>query len=296
MDTSMSTSPITNVSDTALWVATYRAGESERSDALFHDPYARRLAGERGEAIVRAMPRGRSMGWPMVVRTAVMDELILRAVDREGVDTVVNLASGLDARPFRLPLPAALRWFDVDLPPMLEYKRSALQHEVPRCALEFVPADLSDPTARRTVLDRVNAGSRTTLVVTEGLLIYLPADAVRSLAADLAAQPTFRWWLTDLAGPKLLKMLEKTWSPVLRKGNAPLQFAPAESTAFFEPFGWREAEFRPTWTESLRLKRTVPMAWFWNLLGTLAPRRVREEQLRMSGIAFLERERVKGTA
>lgn len=72
--------PITHVSDTARWVAIYRAMESERSDALFRDPYARRLGGARGEEIVRAMPRGRAMAWPMVVRTAVMDELIVRAV------------------------------------------------------------------------------------------------------------------------------------------------------------------------------------------------------------------------
>lgn len=42
-----STSPITNVADTAFWVAVARAHESERPDALFHDPYARLLAGER---------------------------------------------------------------------------------------------------------------------------------------------------------------------------------------------------------------------------------------------------------
>ena len=50
-----SASPIRNVSDTARWVAIYRAMESERPDALFHDPFARRLGGERGEAIAKAM-------------------------------------------------------------------------------------------------------------------------------------------------------------------------------------------------------------------------------------------------
>src|SRR5437773_1190282 len=45
------TTAIRSVSDTALWVAMYRAYESERADALFSDPYARRLAGPRGEAI-----------------------------------------------------------------------------------------------------------------------------------------------------------------------------------------------------------------------------------------------------
>ena len=100
---------IRNVSDTARWVAFYRAMESERPDAIFRDPFARRLAGEEGEAIVEAMPKGRQFAWPMIVRTAVLDELILRAIERDGVDTVLNLAAGLDTRPYRLPLPGSRR-------------------------------------------------------------------------------------------------------------------------------------------------------------------------------------------
>src|ERR1700756_898451 len=98
----MTTGPIAHVSDTARWVALYRAMESERPDALFRDPYARRLAGERGGQILQSMRRGRTWAWPMIVRTAVMDEVILRAVTRYGADTVLNLAAGLDTRPFRL--------------------------------------------------------------------------------------------------------------------------------------------------------------------------------------------------
>ncbi len=67
-----------DVSDTALWVACYRAEEAERPDALFRDPYARRLAGERGPQIVCSLPwgMGKRMGWPMVVRTAVVNDII----------------------------------------------------------------------------------------------------------------------------------------------------------------------------------------------------------------------------
>jgi O-methyltransferase involved in polyketide biosynthesis len=57
-----------NISDTARWVATYRADESEREDALFHDPFARRLAGERGQAIANSVARRRE-SWPFVTRT-----------------------------------------------------------------------------------------------------------------------------------------------------------------------------------------------------------------------------------
>ena len=42
-----SANPIRHISDTALWVAVYRAEESERADAVFRDPYARRLLADR---------------------------------------------------------------------------------------------------------------------------------------------------------------------------------------------------------------------------------------------------------
>ncbi len=96
---------IENISDTARWVAVYRAMETERQDAIFRDPFAARLAGEKGQAIVDTMKRGRQMAWAMIVRTAVFDEII-EAQIRAGVDQIVNLAAGLDARAWRMKLPA----------------------------------------------------------------------------------------------------------------------------------------------------------------------------------------------
>jgi hypothetical protein len=133
---------LANISDTARWVAMYRVMESERKDALFHDPFARRLAGARGEEILAAMPRGRSFAWPMIVRTSLFDEIILRLAGQ--IDTVLNLAAGLDARPYRLDLPPSLKWIDVDLPPMIDYKRGMLADQKPRCEMEYVALDLAD--------------------------------------------------------------------------------------------------------------------------------------------------------
>ena len=280
--------PIRNVSDTALWVAIYRAMESERADALFHDPYARRLGGERGEAIVAAMPGGKSTSWPMVVRTAVMDEIVLRCV-QQGAMTVLNLAAGLDARPYRLPLPSSLRWLHVDLPDMVDYFRTRMENETPRCALEFIAADLREADARREVFTRA-AAHGPVLVITEGLLVYLEAEQVAGLARDLHDLAQARWWLTDLASPMLLKLLARRWQPKLSAGNAPFRFGPAEGTAFFAPHGWREAEFRSTWDESWRLKRTMRGAWLWKLLSRFQSRQRYEAGRRMSGIVLLEAE------
>jgi methyltransferase (TIGR00027 family) len=286
-------SHIRNVSDTAHWVAMYRAMESDRRDALFRDPYARRLAGPRGEAIVQTMPRGRAFAWAMIVRTAVMDEIILRAVNRDGVRTVANLAAGLDARPWRLDLPLKLTWLDVDLPDIQQYKRDALQGEKPQCQLEWVPADLAHSDARRSVLAKVASSPGPALVITEGLLIYLEREQVMALATDLAATPTLRWWLLDIASPGLLKMMGRTWGKGVSQ-SAPFKFAPEEDTAFFEPAGWKEVEYRSMFDESLRLKRTMRFARFWSVVGrvmTVFNPRKREEFKRFSGIVLMERRR-----
>src|ERR1051326_1679773 len=106
----MSDATITHISDTARWVAYYRAMETMRPDAIFKDPYAERLAGPEGKKIVETLKRGRQMAWAMIVRTAVFDELIYEAIRGKQVDLVINLAAGLDARPWRMDLPANLRW------------------------------------------------------------------------------------------------------------------------------------------------------------------------------------------
>ena len=67
---------IRDISDTARWVAVYRARESERPDAVFTDPFARALAGERGERIAQAMPFGEQTAWAFIARTVAFDRLI----------------------------------------------------------------------------------------------------------------------------------------------------------------------------------------------------------------------------
>jgi len=176
----------------------------------------------------------------------------------------------------------------VDLPDMIAYRQEHLANVTPVCIHEHVVADLTDREAR-AVLARVEGGRGSAMVITEGLLVYLTSELVRALADQLHEVRTMRWWLTDLGTPLLLKMLRRNWQSHLTAANAPMQFAPAEGTSFFEPSGWREAEFRSVWLESQRLGRTMPLSWLWNVLSRLRSRKTREAYQRMSGIVLLER-------
>src|SRR5438046_9006289 len=172
--------------------------ESERPDALFRDPYARKLAGERGERILASLPKGLAWAWPMIVRTAVLDELILRTIERDRVDTVLNLAAGLDARPYRLPLASTLRWVEADFPDVIAYNQEQLEGEQPVCVLERVGIDLTDVGRRRALFSRIAATSRHTLVVSEGLLVLLTTAQVAALASELAAPERFSGCVDEL--------------------------------------------------------------------------------------------------
>jgi methyltransferase (TIGR00027 family) len=260
-----------DVSDTARWVAYFRALESERPDALFRDPYARRLAGERGRSIVEGLPKG-PLSWSLAVRTRVFDELIVDGV-RDGVRIVLNLAAGLDVRPYRLPLPAEVRWIETDLPGIVGFKNEALSGERPTCPVERIALDVADLNARREVLATVSHSAERVLVITEGLLVYLDAKEVASLADDLHRHlPNARWLLENIS-PEILARQQRLWRNRLRVAGAEHKFAPPEGLAFFEPHGWVPQSTRFLLDEARRLGREMPMAWLMRLASVLAPRR-----------------------
>lgn len=280
---------IRKVSDTALWVAMYRALESERPDALFHDPYARELAGERGQQILEHLPKAH-LALPMVVvRTQVLDELIQDAVEQDGFDTVLNLACGLDTRPYRLTLPAGLRWVEADLPEMIEYKSARLKDARAFCRLERYPVDLTNAEQRRALFARVGAAANRVLVITEGLLQYLSEEQVKTLAADLHQVTAFQRWFTDLVSPRALKMTQRVYTRRPLATQVQFQFGPKQHVEFFRPLGWTPLKFHSLWDQSRRLKRSIRGAALVNVLLTLIPG-ARAQGRKMGGIVVLERQ------
>ena len=234
---------IRDVSDTARWVAVYRARETEREDAVFRDPFARALAGERGEQIAAAMTFTDDKAWSFLARTYLFDRFITRLV-QHGADMVVNLAAGLDARPYRMELPASLQWVEVDLPDILDYKEEIIGDAKPVCELERVRLDLTNEDGRRGLFRDLGRRAKHVVVIAEGLVIYLMPDEVASLARDLAGPPAFQHLALDLASPGLIEMMKKSMGDSVNTAGAPFLFAPAEGPPFFTPCGWQPIEVK----------------------------------------------------
>ena len=262
-------SQIRNISDTARWVAVYRARESERPDAVFRDPFARRLAGERGEQIAASIGFMEKNAWPFVARTWLTDYLISKQL-RQDTDMVINLAAGLDARPYRMELPRSLQWIEVDLPEILAHKEELLRNEKPVCVLERVRLDLSNESARRELFSELSRRAKRVLVVAEGLLVYLTEDEVTALGKDLAAPVAFQHWIIDLASPGLLRMLARKMGGSLDQAGVPLRFAPEQGPEFFTRCGWKAQEAHSTIHAAARLNR---LSFFLRLIAKISSTR-----------------------
>ena len=245
---------VRGVSDTARWVAYFRALETQRPDALFRDPYAERLAGEHGFQIANTLADGNKHEWAWVARTYLFDQFLSRAI-QDGADLVVNLAAGLDARPYRMNLPATLQWVEVDFPELIAYKEDILAKDKPRCQLQRISLDLSDVPARRDLFAHLEARARKVVVASEGLLIYFTSDEVASLATDLAARSRFQSWIIDLASPGQLRLMQRTTGKQLSEAGAAFKFGPTDGANFFAPYGWEPTEVHGLLKTAAQFKR-----------------------------------------
>jgi methyltransferase (TIGR00027 family) len=254
-----------DISDTARWTAAFRASETARPDAAFKDPFAARLAGEWGEAHAQQLRERLEYGWPFVARTYLFDRFVTRLVEH-GVDLIVNLAAGLDTRPYRMALPSSLRWVEVDLPDILDYKEEILGDAQPACEVERVRLDLTNQDARRGLFSRLGRSAQHVAVLSEGLIVYLMPQAVAELARDLAAPPTFDYWLIDLASRRALDLMRERLGDVMEEAGAPFLFAPADGAAFFDQYGWRAHESRSLMRTAGKLGR-LPLSL--RMLATL---------------------------
>jgi methyltransferase (TIGR00027 family) len=276
--------PISDVSDTALWVAAFRALESARPDALFKDPLAAVLTGDRGRLIAKQMPYPKMLGWMMAVRTILIDRLIFEAL-QAGVDTVINIGAGLDTRPYRLDLPQHLQWIEIDFPHMIDLKNTRLAQEVPRCKLKRIALNVANRDEAVRVYRELGSQSKQALIITEGVIAYLSNDEAGQLAQDLRSIPSFRFWIQDYLSSTGLRRPGKLKKKLK---NAPFRFHHADPLGFFAEYGWQVRSDKKAIIEADKLGRPFPIPFPFEFLMFLIPKAHQERIRQGMGYVLLE--------
>ena len=224
------------VAATGLLVAAMRAEESARADALFHDPFAQRLAGEDGRRLLaEATAETGQPSAPIVVRTRLYDEALLRA----GASQAVILAAGMDARSYRLPWPHGTTVFEVDQPHVIAIKDERLAGEKPRCRRVAVGVDLADDWPKALEARGFNREAPTVWTI-EGLLQYLvDSDVDRLFARVDGLSAPGSVLLFDVVGTALLEApFSAATLAYMEKLGAPWVFSSDTPAALVQGRGW----------------------------------------------------------
>src|SRR6478672_6480059 len=129
---------------TAQFTAKARAIESQRTDALFHDPWADLFADRAGDAWL-ARQQTDHPGLPLILRTRFFDDFFAERVGEATLRQAVLLAAGYDTRAYRLAWPEGTRLYEIDQQAVLARKEGLLQREgaAPRCERVAIGVDLA---------------------------------------------------------------------------------------------------------------------------------------------------------
>lgn len=229
------------VQHTSYLAAAARAEESESTRPRLKDPYAADMVESHPEG--RAMRRSLlSAGVDEVVeRTVAIDHMIQAAAKQGEQVTVLNLGAGLCTRPQRLNLSNCREYLECDDPALLAAKEEMLPAADASVDLRRVGLDVRDPAAVTALLNEVSVGGGETVIISEGVLVYLPLSQLRELASQLARIGGPTTWLTDVVSePSALAMQE-----LADKANAGVSLFGLSDLTPFEDQGWNVSDYRP---------------------------------------------------
>lgn len=279
---------IKNVSDTSIWVAHYRALESERGDALFQDPYAKILVGDRAQQYDSIKSDATKWTqWTVVIRTYIIDQ-IMRDLIAHGFTTILNLGAGLDSRPYRMKFATKVQWVEVDFSHVIDYKKNALKDFKPGCQLTQVGLDLSNRGERQALFANMAKQHEKVVVLTEGVLPYLTENQVSELSEDLARHSCFKTWICEYLSPKSYSYLK---NPKRMKAlrNTPFQFFPNDWLGFFTMRGWHLDQEQYFTEVSEKVGRATPLPAVFKLIRKIMGPKWAQPFQRMSGFLVWSR-------
>jgi methyltransferase (TIGR00027 family) len=245
---------------TALGVAWVRALESERPNRLFDDPLAARFVEASGwnppdlaaDAEAAAGQTARTLlvlAQSVIIRTKFLDDLLASAW-ADGTRQVVILGAGLDTRAYRLPWPPGSRCFELDLPPVLDFKADVLARAgvVVACDRIAIPVDLLADDWPGRLGESGFRPEEPAVWIAEGLLIYFSHAENDGLLEQLGtlADPGHRLAITTSRPDRPLRPSitpDATGAGLLHDPDAVIALwrwdGPADPVGWLAGHGWK---------------------------------------------------------
>lgn len=212
---------MTGVPETMIQTLYARAMESEREGHLIYDKKAMEIVKEMDYDFTKAKEDA-MMRNGVVARTIVLDELVQNYVTAHPNAVVINIACGLDTRFYRVDN-GKLRWFNLDLPVTIEVRKKFLEETgrvsvLPYSAMDEAWAEEVHKTLseeeKADKKDKENGKAneketRPTLVIMEGLTMYLSLEEVRKIFEIIRNHFTDATVLVETMSPFVVKHIKE---------------------------------------------------------------------------------------
>ncbi|QWF83763.1 class I SAM-dependent methyltransferase [Amycolatopsis sp. CA-230715] len=220
---------------TGRLTAALRAEETDRPDALFTDPYAAKLAGDSGKALLAGLGENQTIA----VRTRHFDDQLAGELAGGDRRQLVIVAAGMDARAYRLDLAEDTRVFELDREDVLRVKEE-LVDAAPRVARTPVGVDLAGDWAP-ALLEAGFDPARPSCWLAEGLTQYLsPPDVLGLLDRITALSAPGSTLLIDMVGQSFLDSpMMKPMLDWFADRDAPWIFGTDRPEDLLAERGWR---------------------------------------------------------
>src|SRR3954454_4760192 len=207
---------------TSLATLYLRAWESHAERSILGDHWAAEALDriDYDFAKFKKRLRPQSNQFLVALRAKQLDDWVAAFLARHPEATVLQLGCGLDSRMLRLDPPAAVRWFDLDVPQVIEVRRRLYPE---RDRYQMTGASVTDPGWLRQV-----PADRPVLIIAEGLLPYFPETDVRRLLQRLTDHFSSGELIFDGVAPWLTRLAKaarwgirdgreiERWNPRLR--------------------------------------------------------------------------------
>ncbi|APW61497.1 class I SAM-dependent methyltransferase [Paludisphaera borealis] len=167
---------LTKEKETLLITLFAKAMDSRAADSILGDRWADEAVGRLDYDFAKLkIKRDETIG--IAMRAKHLDRWTSEFLVENPRGIVLNLGCGLDSRVYRLDPPAAVRWFDVDFPEVVELRRRLYPD---RAGGRLIGTSVTDPNWIGALPSDGPA-----LIVAEGLMPYLEEDDLRRLLERL---------------------------------------------------------------------------------------------------------------
>ena len=189
---------VTGVPETMIQTLYARAKESEKDNPMIRDDMAAEIVSKLDYDFSN-VDKDKAMSYGVIARTIVLDEMVERYLSKNPKTVVINIASGMDTRCYRMK-GKYLRWYNVDLPETMEIREKFLTESGPIYQIAKSAMDAS-------YTDEIVCDGENVLVVIEGLSMYLQEKDVLQMFSII--EKTFPTVMIETMSPFVVRHIKE---------------------------------------------------------------------------------------